>query len=110
MSSGPVLRGTCLGPACPTVPSCWGTKTETWPLLRVLWGARPEPQAGGHQQEAVGMVLPQLQPPWAQTLWRVPAAGKQQLCLRTSKVPAGPAQVVRAKGSSDPCGGSRHDG
>ena len=62
-----------------------------WPGLS--WVGRPP------AREAVKMVLPQPQPLWAQTLWQVPAARKQQgVSEGLPKSTAGPGQVVRGWG------------
>lgn len=87
---------------CPTVPSRWGAGAQ---------GQRP-----GHSLGCSGVAPPELgreatckgscqdgpaqrQPLRAQTLWQVPAAGKQQgVSGGFSKSTAGPGQVVRGRG------------
>lgn len=112
VSSGPVLQGDITEPCLPHGAQSLGHKDKTTTCTpRVLWGARPELGLGeatskGSCQDGPATAAA----PWAQTLCGA-SSWEATSCVRDfPKSTAGPAQVVRAKGSSDPCGGSRHDG
>lgn len=87
----PVLQGDITEPCLPHGAQSLGHKDRDLATLRVLWGARPEPRQGGHQQGKLSDGPATAAAPWPRP-WQVPVSQKQQVVPRgTSKVHCRPS-------------------